>query len=616
MKRLRRYLPLLALLLMLAGSISSCRDAGVRDALQRAEALMETDPHAARAVLDSLMPNVDCQTSDSQTADECLGKGSRAKVLSDSLQSVSLKSKKDSSANPQSSIFNFQSKRDAALYALLRTQADYKCNVRLTSDSLPLIATNYYGSRRRTRYAALAQHYLGCTYSEMRRDLEAIEAQLRASTLFPDTTDKYFAHSLLHLGRLYFKHYMVDSAWVAFSRYRQTESCNSDSVNISYADYYMGTTALYHDDDEITDSLFQCVLRNSRSTDYTRFMTYFQLAKLSFYHQHDIEGALAYIEKIGDYFGEENGALLMLKADILAQQQQPATAYDFYKKAIRNSSDIYIQCSSYEGLASMAPLLNKPDSTQFFIDQYKSLLDSIYTMNKQREITEIKEKHIVEIHDQQMKARNMRLQLAVGIFIIVLLSTFVITLLLIDRKRKNEKLKYEDALNTIRQKQMAQLAQKEETPPDAEGYDEEPDVEPDAVTPSDSPFIALQRERIALYRSQYATSPWPQYFKAHEADITLEKKMNITQSKELMLYLDTLFADMFVVMYGSNLNLNKNDFEYCAMVVLGFSTAQMSYCTQATVHSYHCRHGKMKTILSDDWYQIIYGREKPKKKSE
>jgi len=53
MKRLRRYLPLLALLLFL-GSVMSCRDAGVRDALQRAEALLETDPKAARAVLDSL----------------------------------------------------------------------------------------------------------------------------------------------------------------------------------------------------------------------------------------------------------------------------------------------------------------------------------------------------------------------------------------------------------------------------------------------------------------------------------------------------------------------------------------------------------------------------------
>ena len=339
-------------------------------------------------------------------------------------------------------------------------------------------------------------------------------------------------------------------------------------------------------------------------------------AKLYYYKKHDIEEAIQYLQKIGDYFGEGNGAILSLKADILSEQQQPEKAFELYKKAIRNSSDIYTQCSSFEGLAGLAPLINKGDSTRYFIEQYKALLDTIVTRSQKEKIAEIEDLHIVEIHDQQMKARNMRLRLAVGIFIIVLLSTFIITLLLIDRKRKNEKLKYEDALNTIRQKQMAQLAQKEETPPDAEGYDEEPDVELDAVTPSDSPFIALQRERIALYRSQYATSPWPQYFKAHEADITLEKKMNIAQSKELMLFLDTLFADMFVVMYGSNLNLNKNDFEYCAMVVLGFSTAQMSYCTQATVHSYHCRHGKMKTILSDDWYQIIYGREKPKKKSE
>jgi tetratricopeptide (TPR) repeat protein len=609
MKRLRRYLPLLALLLMLAGSITSCRDADVRDALQRAEALMETDPHAARAVLmeieDGRLKIEDYPTAEGNKTD----RDTTNQPPADS-------QRKGKKAKPQFSIFNFQSKRDAALYALLRTQADYKCRVRLTSDSLPLIATNYYGTKRKSQRAALAQHYLGCTYIEMHRDLDAIEAQLRATSLFPDTTYKYFAHSLLDLGRLYIKHYMVDSAWVALGRYRQTEVCNSDSVNIGYADYYMGTIALYHDNDELTDSLFKCVLSNTKIIDYFRFNTYFQLAKLRFYHQHDIEGALAYIEKIEDNYGEGNSALLTLKADILAQQQQPAMAYDFYKKAIRNSSDIYVQCTSYEGLASVAPFLTKPDSTRYFIDLYKGLLDSIYTMNKQREITEIKDKHIVEIHDQQMRARNMRLRLAVGIFIIVLLSAFIITLLLIDRKRKNEKLKYEDALNTIRQKQMAQLAQKEETPPDAEGYDEEPDVELDAVTPSDSPFIALQRERIALYRSQYATSPWPQYFKAHEADITLEKKMNIAQSKELMLYLDTLFADMFVVMYGSNLNLNKNDFEYCAMVVLGFSTAQMSYCTQATVHSYHCRHGKMKTILSDDWYQIIYGREKPKKKSE
>ena len=109
MKHLCRYLPLLVLLLMMAGSIMSCRDAGVRDALQRAEALMETDPHAARAVLDSIDPPPAPPVREGRLSPL---RGSGKGVL--------------------------------ALYALLRTQADYKCRVRLTSDSLPLVATNLY----------------------------------------------------------------------------------------------------------------------------------------------------------------------------------------------------------------------------------------------------------------------------------------------------------------------------------------------------------------------------------------------------------------------------------------------------------------------------------------
>ena len=53
MKSLHRCLSLLVLLLFLS-SVMSCRHAGVHDTLLRAEALMETDPHAARDVLDSL----------------------------------------------------------------------------------------------------------------------------------------------------------------------------------------------------------------------------------------------------------------------------------------------------------------------------------------------------------------------------------------------------------------------------------------------------------------------------------------------------------------------------------------------------------------------------------
>ena len=53
-----------------------------------------------------------------------------------------------------------------ALYAILRTQADYKCYVPLTSDTLIRYATDYYNRNRKSYRAAMAWYSLGCVYSE------------------------------------------------------------------------------------------------------------------------------------------------------------------------------------------------------------------------------------------------------------------------------------------------------------------------------------------------------------------------------------------------------------------------------------------------------------------
>ena len=555
MNRPRHLYPIvLFLLLLLTASVTSCRrDAAFHDALLRAEALMETDPQQARAVLAEIEDSI-------------------LKIEDYPAEEAGQKARK----NFQSSIFNFQSKSEAALYALLRTQADYKCDVPLTSDSLILLATDYYGTKRKSQRAALAQHYLGCTYREMHRDLDAIEAQLRATTLFPDTTNKYYAHSLLHLGLLYSKHYMVDSAWVAFGRYRRTESCNSDSANIGYADFYMGTIALYHDDDELTDSLFQCVLNNTKTTNYNRFTTYFQLAKLRFYHQHDIEGALAYLEKIGNRFGEDNSALLTLRADILAQQQQPATAYELYKKALRNSSDIYVQCTSYEGLASVAPLLNKPDSTRYFIDQYKSLLDSIYTMNKQKEIAEIKDKHIVEIHDQQLKARHARFMFWMGILAVVLLSGTAITFLLIDRKRKK---RYLQAQEELRQANVEVLrAQVDEQPADLD---------------------ALYRKKLAACQNLFRRTPSARLLLVPPSSLTA------AQRQTLMDGLTRSFVDIMLDVKNASNAVNDQELMYCILSSLQCSTAQMAELLNTTESTLRSRKARLKEKMPDNLHALF-----------
>ena len=150
------------LLLMAVFGLLSCSDTSCRDALQRAEALMETDPHAARAVLmeieDGRLKAAIEREQNGAGSDSAEREQARANVkIEDYPTAEGNKTDRDTTnqppvdsqrkgkkANPQFSIFNFQSKRDAALYALLRTQADYKCRVRLTSDSLPLVATNLY----------------------------------------------------------------------------------------------------------------------------------------------------------------------------------------------------------------------------------------------------------------------------------------------------------------------------------------------------------------------------------------------------------------------------------------------------------------------------------------
>ena len=548
MKHLRRYLPLLALLLMLAGSITSCRDAGVRDALQRAEALMETDPHAARAVLDSL-----------------------------DLQSSSPIPNSSSPISNSSFLIPNYSKRDLALYALLRTQADYKCNIRLTSDSLPLIATNYFGTRRKTQRAALAQHYLGCSYTDMHRDLDAVDAFLRATMLFPDTTNKYFANSLFDLGFLYYTHHMVDSAWVAFTRYRRTEICNSDSMNICYADYYMGSVAIYQEDIELSDSLFRCVECNVKASDYIRNTAYFQLAKLCYYKKHDIEEAIQYLQKIGDYFGEGNGAILSLKADILSEQQQPEKAFELYKKAIRNSSDIYTQCSSYEGLAGLAPLINKGDSTRYFIEQYKALLDTIVTRSQKEKIAEIKDKHVVELHDRQLEARHFRFLSWVGIVTVVFVSGITMTFLLVDRKRKN---RYILAQEELRQANVDVLrAQVDEKPADME---------------------ALYRKKLDACQNLFSRTSSARLLMLPPTSLTAHQRLTLMDD------INHSFVDIMIDVRNSSNGINNQELTYCILSFLKCSTAQMAELLNTTESSLRKRKVRIKEKMPESMSSLFF----------
>ncbi len=542
-----RKAPLILLILLLLITLSSCRrDASFHDALLRAEALMETDPQQARAILESIAsPNPPLK-----------GRAS------------------DSSGLPS---FR-RGKGEAAYYALLKTQANYKCRVRLTSDSLPLIATNYYGTKRKSQRAALAQYYLGCTYKDMRRDLDAIDALLRATTLFPDTTNKYYAYSLFELGKEYLKNHMNENAIAAFKRYRVSNICNSDSLNISYADYYLGESAMYIGDDLLADSLYKCVIQNTKTQESVRYDSYYELAKLYYYHWHDSKKASTFLDDYLFFFDNEKGkgASLLLKAEILFEQKDLYSALTFYKKALENSNDLYTNCMANKGLANVMSLLNKPDSTQYCINQYTLLLDSIYSINKQMEITEIQDKHIVEVHDQQLKARHARFMFWMGILAVALLSGTAITFLLIDRKRKK---RYLQAQEELRQANVEVLrAQVDEQPADLD---------------------ALYRKKLAACQNLFRRTP--------SARLLLVPPTSLTaaQRQTLMDDLTRSFVDIMLDVKNTSNAVNDQELMYCILSSLQCSTAQMAELLNTTESTLRSRKARLKEKMPDNLHALF-----------
>ena len=561
----RHLLLTLPLLAALSVSMTACTPHGERERLLRAEEVIETDAAAAAATLDSIRPS-------------SLHGDARAR------------------------------------YALLRTQSDYKNFVPLTSDSLIRIATRRYGTRRPSADAALAQYYLGCTYKDMGRDLDAIDALLRATTLFPDTTNKYYAYSHSELGLLYLNHHSPSKAIPVLKKYGAYGRNVGDSTIIGKADYHLGRAFLRLSEVEKAKDAFHRVMSNSAINPSFKEGCLYNLAKQAFYTEKDRELSEQYINQYLQAYpgGYQIGPAYVLKGDIEHAALHIDSAYYYYQRALVSNDDYATKCVAYKGLSEIAPYLLQQDSVAGYIQKYTAYLDSVYVQSHQQEIEELNANHVIELHDREMAERHSRLLWFLGLGGLALTAAAVISVLAVKRRQQAEKLAYQEELAALRREQISQRVQEDELVESADTDITDADCE--AASEADAallPRFEFFRRNVEAYRVQFEKSEWAELLKDNQADILLKKKLNADKGEAMMAYITDLFSDLFIHLLNDNASLSRLDLEYCAMVMLHMKTDQMAYCTQATVHSYHCRHGKVRDKLTDDWYALIFG--KPKK---
>ena len=425
---------LFALLLLLAAGVASCGNPSHRAALQRAEALLETDPHAARAVLDSLemlTPN------------------------------PSLKGRVRRSEANRPSLLQ-EGKGETALYAILRTQADYKCFVPLTSDSLVRIATDYYGTPRRKHYhAAMAWYSLGCVASEQKDDLKAIEAYLRAMELFPDTTVRYYSLAEQNLGIHYLNRQMLDDALATFHSCSARLQASESWKDLAYINYHTALAHLYNKEYAEARQGFNDTWESTYSSRFLKGESLLQLAKLALHDSHDYAVALDYVDRhIAFTDARYLGVDYSLKGDAYNALGMPDSAYHYYRQSLHYDNEIHTLCCDYKELAELAPLTGRTDSLAFYVQQYTLLLDSIGELRRSEEIVSLQNNHAMELERRQMNDQQRRTWLLSAFVLLLVLLLFILWFLQHDRQRKSD---YITLVDKLRQSQLKKYGNLQDT---------------------------------------------------------------------------------------------------------------------------------------------------------
>ena len=425
---------LFALLLLLAAGVASCGNPSYRAALQRAEALLETDPHAARAVLDSL---------EMLTPNPSL-KGSVRRL----------------EANRPSLLQ--EGKGETALYAILRTQADYKCFVPLTSDSLVRIATDYYGTPRRKHYhAAMAWYSLGCVASEQKDDLKAIEAYLRAMELFPDTTVRYYSLAEQNLGIHYLNRQMLDDAIATFHSCSARLQATGSWKDLAYINYHTALAHLYKKEYAEARQGFNDTWESTFSSRFLKGESLLQLAKLALHDSHDYAVALDYVDRhIAFTDARYLGVDYSLKGDAYNALGMPDSAYHYYRQSLHYDNEIHTLCCDYKELTELAPLPGRTDSLAFYVQQYTLLLDSIGELRRSEEIVSLQNNHTMELERRQMNDQQRRTWLLSAFVLLLVLLLFILWFLQHDRQRKSD---YITLVDKLRQSQLKKYGNLQDT---------------------------------------------------------------------------------------------------------------------------------------------------------
>ena len=320
------------------------------------------------------------------------------------------------------------SRRDRAWYAVLRTQVDYKQYKPITSDSLILTATRYYGTHHKNFRSAMAWYSQGCVYSELKDDVSAIDAYLKAKDLFPDTLVRYYSLTQTGLAQCYLNKYMYDESLFLYSCCHSNAVKNGDSILVSYVDFQIALIKLYQQQYHGLDTVFLRLNRDVKLSKFYRRECLLGMAKYHFLYTFQYDSALFYLDEYKNYNQKsEQGVYYDLKGNIYYMMNLLDEAYSNFSMSINKKSDIYTLTDSYKNLIEISLSYGDSDKAFEYGRLYTQGLDSIRMLENANDIATIKIQYAQESY--QLKRREFLIRtlvVTVSCFIILILCVYYV----------------------------------------------------------------------------------------------------------------------------------------------------------------------------------------------
>lgn len=482
---------------------------------------------------------------------------------------------------------------DRALYALLMTQARYKCCVLLENDSLVRIAVDYYEDSKEKERLAQSYFYQGCVYVEKQELPEAIELFLQTLDEMPRGKDSIFVAMVYsHLGDCYDEQDLHSTARGAYKRAYNLCAVN-DSIRACYTLKNIGDTFLFEGVLDSTFNYYSQGVKVATTLQDSALLSFLYKNIAAVYNsEHKYIEAETYISKALAYLSgeEDNSSVYSIKGDILNNLNQKDSAI-YYWGLGTTSPNIYVKTSSFHSLFLEYKELKDWEQAALSADSFIIFYDSIQNMNDRAELDRLMDNHLVELHKEKLSVRNQWIIASLIIIFLLLVFSLITSYFWRDSIRKKKYMALQQRLMENRAEVML--------------LDE---ISESTIDFKSTELYRLEEERFIICKSLFETTEGYKRLKELIAATPKVRVINTgTYRKMIVNDLRKTFADAMGDLKEHCNTLTNDDMLYCILLQLHYPKDIILGIMDVTADAIKTRKNRIKNKIDIELFNKIFG---------